>query len=188
MYLSCSVIQENVIFDHGEDQFSLEVLTPDEWCHPRHWNLRKVNYVLPPYLFDHMSCPTAVKYIYWTRCFKFTMFPCIPTREYVWRHRRVVINRVVPWEADRPIHNNQPSGRPLRSHDGSWDEQTVQATSETGRVPIPIILTFYLASEGFRHICSLLPCCPSPLKSREEIFFKGGRVVTPHVMVLLITY
>jgi hypothetical protein len=136
MYLSCSVIQENVIFDHGEDQFSLEVLTPDGWCHPRHWNLRKVNYVLPPYLFDHMSCPTAVKYIYWTRCFKFTMFPCIPTREYVWRHRRVVINRVVPREADRPIHNNQPSGRPLRSHDGSWDEQTVQATSETGRVPI----------------------------------------------------
>jgi hypothetical protein len=29
MYLSCSVIQENVIFDRTEDQFNLEVLTPD---------------------------------------------------------------------------------------------------------------------------------------------------------------
>jgi hypothetical protein len=28
MYLSCSFIQENVIFDHAKDRFSLEVLTP----------------------------------------------------------------------------------------------------------------------------------------------------------------
>jgi hypothetical protein len=141
--------------------------------HPRHWNSRKINRNLPQYLFNQRNCPTAVKCIYWTRCSKFARFPYIPTWEDVWRHCRVVINRVVPLEADRPIHNNQQSDRLSRSHDGTWDEPTVQATLETGRVPITIILTFYLATEVFRRICSLLSSCVSPLKSRDEISFKG---------------
>jgi hypothetical protein len=140
--------------------------------HPWHWNSRKMNHVLPLYLFNQRSCPTAVKCIYRTRCSKFTRFPCIPTREDVWRQCRVVINRVVPREADRPIHNSQPSDRPSRSHDGTWDESTVQATLDIGRVSIPIILTFYLATEVFRRICSLLPSYLPPLKSQDEIFFK----------------
>jgi hypothetical protein len=141
---------------------------------PWHWNSRKMNHVLPQYLFNQRSCPTAVKCIYRTRWSKFTRFPCIPTREDVWRQCRVVINRVVPREADRPIHNSQPSDRPSRSHDGTWDESTVQATLDIGRVSIPIILTFYLATEVFRRICSLLPSYLPPLKSQDEIFFKEG--------------
>jgi hypothetical protein len=141
---------------------------------PRHWNSRKMNHVLPQYLFNQRSCPTAVKCIYQTTCSKFTRFPCIPTREDVWRHYRVDINRVVPREADHPIHNNQPSDRPSRSHDGTWDEPTVWATPKTRTVPIPIILIFCLATEVFHHICSLLPSNLSPLKSQDEIFFKGG--------------
>jgi hypothetical protein len=141
---------------------------------PQHWNSRKMNHVMPQYLFNPRSCPTVVKCIYRTRSSKFTRFSCILTREDVWRHCGVVINRVVPWEADHPIHNNQPSDRMSRSHDGTWDEPTIQATLETGRDPIPIILTFYLATEVFQRICSLLPSCLPPLKSQDEISFKGG--------------
>jgi hypothetical protein len=41
-------------------------------------------------------------------------------------------------------------------------------------------MTFYLATEVFHRICSLLPSCLSPLKSWDGIF-SGGRVVTPFV-------
>jgi hypothetical protein len=63
-----------------------------------------------------------------------------------------------------------------------------QAMPETERVLIPIILTFYLASEAFCHICSLLPCRPSLFKSQDEISFKGLGAVTPRVMNFLITF
>jgi hypothetical protein len=128
---------------------------------PRHWNWRKVNHDLPQYLFNQRSGPTAVKCIYQIRCSKFTRFPCIPTREDVWRHFRVIINRVVPQEADRPIHNNQQSDRPSRSHDWARDEPTIRATPETERVTIPIILIFYLAPKVF---VRSVPCfLPAPL-------------------------
>jgi hypothetical protein len=71
---------------------------------PRHWKLRKVNHVLPQYLFNHRSCPTAIECLYQTRCSKFIMFPCIPTQDVVWRHHRAVVDRVAPLESDRPIH------------------------------------------------------------------------------------
>jgi hypothetical protein len=141
---------------------------------PRLWNSIKVNHVLPQYLFNQRSGPTTVKCRYRTRCSKFTRFPCIPTREDVGRHCTVVINRVVPREVDHPIHNNQLSDRPSRSHDGTWDELTAWATQKTGRVPIPIILTFYLVTDVFHRIYSLLPSCLSPLKSWDGIFIKGG--------------
>jgi hypothetical protein len=80
----------------------------------RHWNLRKVNHVLPRYLFNQRSCPTSFKCLYQIRCSKFTMFPCILTQEVVWRHHRAVVNRVVPLESDHPIHNNQPNDRPYK--------------------------------------------------------------------------
>jgi hypothetical protein len=146
---------------------------------PRHWNSRKMNHVLSQYLFNQRSCPTTIKCIHRTRCSKFTRFPCIPTREDVWRHCRVVINRVVPWEVDHPIHNNQLSDRPSRSHDGTWDEQTIQATSETGRVPIKIILPlkFFVIS---------VPCfLPTSLLSNLGMRF-SLRVVTPRITESLI--
>jgi hypothetical protein len=143
---------------------------------PRHWNSRKMNHVMPQYLFNPRSCPTIVKCIYRTRSSKFTRFSCILTREDVWRHCRVVINRVVPWEVDHPIHNNQPSDRMSRSHDGTWDEPTIQATLETGRDPIPtswlstLPLKFFIVSVP----CFLLASLLSNLRTRFLLRGGGG--------------
>jgi hypothetical protein len=114
-----SQVGECHIWSYLEASFSSKVLPLMRDAIPWHWKLRKVNHDLPLYLFNQRSCPTVVKCIYRTRCLKITMFPCIPTWEYAWRHRRVVLNRVVSLESDRPIHNIQPSDRPSRSHDGT---------------------------------------------------------------------
>jgi hypothetical protein len=146
---------------------------------PQHWDSRKMNHDLPQHLFNQRSGRTAVKCIYRTSCSKFTRFPCIPTWEDVWRHS-VVINRVVPQEANRPIHNNQQSDRPSRSHDGAWDEPTVRATPETERVPIPIIIIFYLAPKVFIvSIPCFLPATILGSNLRMRFLLRGEGCNTP---------
>jgi hypothetical protein len=53
-------------------------------------------------------------------------------------------------------------------------EKEKQATLDTERVLISIILISYLTSEGIPHICSLLPWSPSPLINLRTRFSLGG--------------
>jgi hypothetical protein len=66
-------------------------------------------------------------------------------------------------------------------------EKEKQATLDTERVLISIILISYLTSEGIPHICSLLPWSPSPLINLRTRFSLGGRAITPCVTKSLIT-
>jgi hypothetical protein len=113
---------------------------------PRHWNLRKMNHILPQYLFNKRSWPTAVKCISRTRCSKFTRIPCIPTREDVWWHYRVVIKE---WSHRRQITLSTTTNRVIDHRDHTMGHEMSRATPETGRIPIPIILHFYLATDVF---------------------------------------
>jgi hypothetical protein len=98
------------------------------------------------------------------------MFTCILTREVVWRHHRAVVNRVVPLDSDHPTHNNQPI-------DSRWDHMIGHKTGRLykllGRLREFSFQSSWLSILLVKVFIVFVPCCPSPFKYQDEIFFKG---------------
>jgi hypothetical protein len=147
--------------------------------HPWHWNSRKMNHVLPLYLFNQRSCPTAVKCIYRTRCSKFTRFPCIPTREDVWRHCRLVITK---WSHGRQITLSTITHRVIDHRDHTMGHEMSQLYKLLWRLREFPFQSSWLSILPLKFFIVSVSCfLPAPLLSnlRMRFLLRGEGCNTP---------